>query len=74
MQQVGVGEHDVGVLADPVALLARGVAVVDGGAYAGQIQRGEGAQLVGGERLGRREVEDPGLGAAVSTAVRAGSW
>ncbi len=63
VQHVGVGEDEVGVLADPFALLDRGVAVVDGGPD-GVAERGreflDGAQLVGGEGLGGREVERGG--------------
>ena len=38
VQQVRVGDHVVGVLADPRSLLARGVAVVGGGAQPGQAE------------------------------------
>ena len=58
MQHVGVGEHDVGALADLRARLARRVAVVDRRAHAlAQAERGQRARLVLGERLRRIEVE-----------------
>ena len=57
MQHVGVGEHEPGVLADPLALVLGGVAVVERGADAVEVERGERAQLVGRQRLGRRQVE-----------------
>ena len=50
MQQVGVGEHIVGVLAHPRALLARGVAVVRRRAQPRQAQPFKCAQLVGTAR------------------------
>ena len=60
MQHVGVGQHDVGALADLRARLARRVAVVDRRAHAlGQAERGQRPRLVLGERLGRIEVERP---------------
>lgn len=57
VQHVGVGQYEPGVFADPLALGARGVAVVAGRAYAVEVEGGDGAQLVGGECLGRGQVE-----------------
>ena len=57
VQHVGVGEDDPGVLAGPVALLPGGVAVVGGGADAGQVEGLQRAELVGGQGLGRGEVQ-----------------
>ena len=53
VQQVGVGEDVLRVVADPAPLLRRGVAVVGGRPQPGQRQRLEPGQLVGGQRLGR---------------------
>ena len=47
VEQVGVGEHDVGVVADPAALVGRGVAVVGRGAHAGHGERLDPGELVG---------------------------
>ncbi len=68
VQEVGVGEHDVGVLADPLAFLEAGVPVagrdpqVDLGAAgspAGRVEHAlERGELVGGERLRGAQVED----------------
>ena len=60
VQQVRVGEDDVGVLADPAALVGGGVAVVGGGPHARDGQRLDAGELVGGEGLGGRDVEDGG--------------
>ncbi len=60
VEHVRVGERVVRVLADPLALLDRGVAVVDGGADAVAEGGGEfayGAPLVVRERFGGREVQ-----------------
>ena len=57
VQEVGVGEHDVGVVADPPALVGRGVAVVRRGAHPRHGHRLDAGELVGGQRLGRREVD-----------------
>ena len=67
VEHLGVGEHDRGVLADPGALLGAGVAVVGAGDHAGQLEGGERAQLVVGQRLGgeqdqRRARADRGAG------------
>ena len=55
MQHLGVGEHDVRVLARPGAVVAGGVAVVGDGAQAGDEPRAQRPQLVLGERLGRED-------------------
>ena len=52
VQHLGVGEHDVGVVADPRPLVERGVAVVRRGHEVGDQPLAEGAQLVLGEGLG----------------------
>ena len=57
MQHVGVGEHDVGVVAHPLALLARGVAVVGRDAQAIDVECIDPPTLVGSQRLGGTEVE-----------------
>ncbi len=59
VQHVGVGEHVVGVVAHPVTLVERAVAVVGARAqvHTQPDQRGE---LVLGERLGGRDVENGG--------------
>ena len=57
VQHVRIGEHDAGVLAYPLPLLARRVPVVTRRPYSRQIQLGDGAQLVGGQRLRRRQVQ-----------------
>ena len=55
VQHLGVGEHDVGVLARPRAVVARGVAVVGDGAEARNEPRAQRAELILGERLGRED-------------------
>ena len=60
VQQVGVGEHDVGVVADPAPLVGRGVAVVGGRSNPRHRHRLDAGQLVGGQRLGGREVDRRG--------------
>ena len=55
VQHLGVGEQHVGVAPDPRALLGAGVAVVGGGDQAGDVERGERAELVLGQRLGRED-------------------
>ncbi len=60
MQHVRVGQHPVGVRPRPVTLGQRGVAVVGAGPQAGQPERFQRFQLVGAQRLGRREVEHAG--------------
>ncbi len=62
VQHVGVGQHEPGVPPDPLPFGAGGVPVVAGRTYALDLQRGDGAQLVGGERLGRCQVEHGGAG------------
>ena len=62
VQQVGVGQHHVGVLANPVALVERGIAVQGGRPHPGQPEFGQRPVLVGGQRLGGREVQHPGPG------------
>ncbi|RSS41670.1 hypothetical protein EF902_22415 [Streptomyces sp. WAC05858] len=60
VEHVGVGEHIVRVLADPLALLHGRVAVVDRRPDAGPQRGGEAghrAALVGGQRLGGGEVQ-----------------
>ena len=59
VQHVGVGQHVLGVVARPVPLLARAVAVVGGDPQV-EPQRLQAGQLVLGERLGRAEVEGGG--------------
>ena len=61
VQHVGVGEQVARVLADPPALLGRGVAVDHRRPHVGA-EGGDRGQLVGGQRLGRRDVQDPGPG------------
>ncbi len=58
VEHLGVGEHDVGLLADPGALLRRGVAVVGAGHHLREVERGERPQLVVGQRL-RGEQDQP---------------
>ena len=70
VQHVGVGQHVLGVVAGPLPLLARAVAVVGGDADV-EPQRLEPGQLVLGQRLGRAEVE--GRRAALLAADRAAS-
>ena len=62
MQHVGVGHHEVGVLADQRTLGLRGVPVVHGGLELGQLQRPYRPQLIARERLRRVEVERGRLG------------
>ncbi len=57
VQHVRIGEDVGGVLADPLAFLGRGVAVVEGGPDAGRGEFRGPAALVGGECLGGGEVE-----------------
>lgn len=60
VQHVGVGEDVVGVLAHPLALLDGGVPVVDGGPDGVAERAGQfpyGAALVGGQGLGRGQVQ-----------------
>ncbi len=57
VEHVRVRQDQCGVLAGPPAVVRRGVAVVDRGAHAGDRERLEGGELVGGESLGRRQVE-----------------
>ena len=60
MQHVGVGQHPVAVRADPVPLVRWGVAVVGARPHAGRSKGVQPAQLITGQRLGRRQVEDAG--------------
>ena len=60
VQHVRVAEHPAARAAGPVALVERGVAVERGGPHVREVELGEGAQLVGGQRLGRREVQGGG--------------
>ena len=82
VQGVGVGQQVVGVVARPGALLA-GVVAVDRGRPGELRGAGEAAQLVGRERLGRREVEDASAAGCPRSAlplrpsaspVSAGAW
>ncbi len=59
VQHVGVRQHVLGVVAGPLPLLARAVAVV-GGHPEVESQRLQPGQLVLGQRLGRAEVEGRG--------------
>ena len=59
MQHVGVGQHVLGVVAGPLPLLARAVAVV-GGDPEVEPERLQAGQLVLRQRLGRAEVEGGG--------------
>ena len=52
VEHLRVREHHRGVLAHPRALLGAGVAVVGAGPDPGQVEGGEGAQLIVGEGLG----------------------
>ena len=52
VQHLGVGEHDVGVRADPRALVGGGVAVVGRGDEVGHQPLAEAAELILRERLG----------------------
>jgi hypothetical protein len=58
VQHVGVGQDVVGLLPHPGALLEGRVAVEGGRPHLGDAQLTQSAQLVGGQRLGRREIED----------------
>ena len=60
VQHVGIAEQPPPVLAGPVALGERGVAVVGRGAHAREVERRERPQLVRGKRLGGREVQGRG--------------
>ena len=60
VQHVGVAEQPPPVLAGPVALGERGVAVVGRGAHVREVERRERPQLVRGQRLGGREVQGRG--------------
>ena len=60
VQHVGIGEHDVRVLAGPRAVVGVGVAVEGDGAQAGHQPRTQRAELVVRERL-RREDEQRGV-------------
>ena len=62
VEHVGVGHDPARVPADPVPLLAGGVAVVGGRAHRRIGERGHRRQLVAGQRLGRRQVEHAGAG------------
>ena len=62
VQHVRVAEHPAAVPPGPVALVERGVAVQRGRPHVGEVELGEGPQLVGGQRLGRREVQGGGAG------------
>ena len=62
VQHVRVAEQPPAVPARPVACVHRGVAVQRGRPHVGQAERVEGPQLVGRERLGRRQVERGGPG------------
>jgi hypothetical protein len=68
VQHVGVGEHVLGVVAGPVALLTTAVAVVGGDAHV-EPELPHGRHLVVGERLGGRDVEDGGPSAVVDIAL-----
>ena len=57
VQHLRVGEHDRRVLAHPGALLGAGVAVVGAGHHPGQLEGGERAELVVGQRLGGEQRE-----------------
>ena len=57
VHEVGVGEDQLGVVADPAALLGGGVAVVGRRTDPGDGHRLHRRELVGGQRLGRGEVE-----------------
>ena len=57
VQHVGVGQHVVGVLPHPGALVGGRVAVEGRGAQLRELQAAQGLELVGGQGLGRREVE-----------------
>ena len=57
VHHVRIGEHEARIGPYPFALLPRRVAVVDGGTDIGRRNLAQRAQLVGGERLRRREVE-----------------
>ena len=57
VQHLGVGEHDVGVLAGPGAVVAGSVTVVGDGAQTGHQPRAQGAQLVLRERFRGKEQE-----------------
>ena len=72
VQHVGVGQDVLGVVARPLPLLARAVAVV-GGEPDVEPERLQPGQLVLGERLGRGEVEDGGASLAAGAAGRRGS-
>ncbi|MNW51571.1 hypothetical protein D3C74_290600 [compost metagenome] len=84
VQEVGVGQYDVGVLLDPLALLERGVAVARRDLDVVRARRVEEAleavDLVGRESLGGAQVEDraarpgaldPAGGQGLGRAVRA---
>ena len=68
MQHVGVGQDQVGALADRAPLLARRVAVVDRVAQEPAAELGRLAGLVLGERLGRVEVERARRGSEASVS------
>ena len=60
MQHVRVGEDEVRVVPDPAPGRGIGVAVVGFGPDGGELQRPDGGQLVGGQRLGGGQVEGHG--------------
>ena len=71
VQHVGVGQDVLAVVARPLPHLGGGVAVVGGGPQVGQpglAEPAERRELVLGERLGRREVEDTGAALALRAA------
>jgi hypothetical protein len=57
VEHVGVGEHEVGVAPHHGPLLRRCVAVVGGGADAGEREGADRAELIVGERLGGGQVQ-----------------
>jgi hypothetical protein len=62
VQHVRVAEQPTPVPPRPVPRLGRGVAVEGGGTHVGHREPVERAQLIGGERLRRRQVEGGGPG------------
>ncbi len=60
MQHVRIGQHERRVSPDPVTFGRGCVAVVRGGAYSGQVERTNSAELVVRQCLGGSEIERPG--------------